>query len=61
MISTENKRDVVPAGKDPQPGQTPNWCSPKDLEARLGERFPGCMKGEFLQTCQVYTFPCKIV
>lgn len=45
VISTEKKRDVVPKGENPHPGAVPNWMSPEELEKKLGERFPGCMKG----------------
>lgn len=45
VISTKNKRDVVPAGRNIHPGALANWISPEELDEKLKERFPNCMQG----------------
>ncbi|XP_059471788.1 phosphoenolpyruvate carboxykinase, cytosolic [GTP]-like [Neocloeon triangulifer] len=43
-MSTDNKRDTVPAGSAAK-NTLGNWISPDDLNKAVQERFPGCMKG----------------
>ncbi|XP_045184852.2 phosphoenolpyruvate carboxykinase, cytosolic [GTP]-like [Mercenaria mercenaria] len=45
FISTEEKHDTVPRTKPGVKGTLGNWMSPKDMEATLDSRFPGCMRG----------------
>jgi phosphoenolpyruvate carboxykinase (GTP) len=45
FISTKNKSDVVPNGKNPSKGAMANWISSKDLDQELTDRFPHTMTG----------------
>ncbi|KAH8401190.1 hypothetical protein KR009_003561, partial [Drosophila setifemur] len=45
FICTEQKDGAVPVTEKATPGALGNWISEKDLQAAIGERFPGCMKG----------------
>jgi phosphoenolpyruvate carboxykinase (GTP) len=45
VISTERREQVVPNGKNPQPGAMPNWMDPQQLNSEIMKRFPNTMKG----------------
>lgn len=44
-ISTKNKNDIVPNGKNPHKGATANWMAPNQLDRELTDRFPHTMNG----------------
>jgi phosphoenolpyruvate carboxykinase (GTP) len=45
VISTPNKLDTVPQPSDGVQGQLGYWMSPDDLNKKVQELYPGCMKG----------------
>lgn len=45
FICTTNRRDAVNVPRSSANGQLGNWMSPKDADAAIAERFPGCMEG----------------
>ncbi|XP_001360943.2 phosphoenolpyruvate carboxykinase [GTP] isoform X1 [Drosophila pseudoobscura] len=45
FICTERREQTVPVTPKATPGTLGNWISEADLQAAIGERFPGCMKG----------------
>ena len=45
VISTPNKLETIPQPADGVKGQLGYWMSPEDLDKRIKELFPGCMKG----------------
>ena len=45
VISTPNKLETIPQTADGVKGQLGYWMSPEDLDKRIKELFPGCMKG----------------
>jgi len=45
FISTEDEREAVPPVRDGAEGKLGKWISPEDLDDRVDELFPGCMKG----------------
>lgn len=45
FICTADRRDAVNVPRDGIKGELGNWMSPKDADAAIAERFPGCMKG----------------
>ena len=45
VISTPNKLDTVPQPSDGVQGQLGYWMSPDDLNKKIQELYPGCMKG----------------
>jgi phosphoenolpyruvate carboxykinase (GTP) len=45
VISTQRKEQVVPNGRNPQPGAMPNWMSLSQLDKEIMKRFPNTMKG----------------
>jgi phosphoenolpyruvate carboxykinase (GTP) len=47
VISTPNKIDTVPEPAEGAQGQLGYWMSPEDLDDKIHELFPGCMKGSF--------------
>lgn len=49
FISTECKRDTIPTPREGVIGELGNWISPRDMDKAILERFPGCMKGDFLE------------
>lgn len=45
VISTPNKLETIPQPADGVQGQLGHWMSPEDLDKKISELFPGCMKG----------------
>ncbi len=45
FISTPSKRTTVPEAAEGVKGSLGNWIAPEELDQRVGERFPGCMRG----------------
>ncbi len=45
FISTEDERETIPEAAEGVKGALGNWISPADLDKKLDERFPGCMRG----------------
>ncbi len=45
FISTPSKRTTVPEAAEGVKGSLGNWIAPEELDERVGERFPGCMRG----------------
>ena len=45
VISTPNRLETIPAPADGVQGQLGYWMSPEDLDKKVDELFPGCMKG----------------
>jgi len=44
-ICTEDRRESVPQTKEGVKCKVGQWMSVKDMNKELGERYPGCMKG----------------
>ena len=47
MISTPQKLESIPTAAEGVKGTLGNWMSPRDLDAKVQELFPGCMEGKF--------------
>lgn len=47
FICTEDKRESIPQAKDGVEGRLGKWMSVSDMNKKLKERFPGCMKGMY--------------
>jgi len=45
VISTANKLETIPQPAEGVQGQLGHWMSPEDLDNKIKELFPGCMKG----------------
>jgi phosphoenolpyruvate carboxykinase (GTP) len=45
VISTPNKLETVPEPADGVQGQLGYWMSPENLDKKLSELYPGCMRG----------------
>lgn len=45
FICTEEKRESVPQTKEGIKGKLGQWMSVTEMNERLAEQFPGCMKG----------------
>ena len=45
FICTEEKRESVPQTKEGIKGKLGQWMSVAEMNERLAEQFPGCMKG----------------
>lgn len=45
FISTPNKIDTIPEAEEGVKGTLGNWISPEDLDEKIKDLFPGCMKG----------------
>ena len=56
FISTECKRDTIPIPREGVIGELGNWISPRDMEKAILERFPECMKGNFLEKKNISLF-----
>ena len=48
FIVTDNKHDTVPHVKDGVKGILGQWMSPLDMTREFKDRFPGCMKGNYI-------------
>lgn len=46
FICAEQERMVVPAARAGQKSALGNYISPREYETAVGDRFPGCMRGE---------------
>ena len=46
VISTPQKLESIPPVADGVQGRLGNWMSPRDLDAKVQELFPGCMQGK---------------
>ena len=46
VISTPQKLESIPPAAEGVKGSLGNWMSPRDLDARVKELFPGCMQGK---------------
>ena len=45
FISTPEKQETIPTAADGVKGTLGNWIAPDDLDQKMSELFPGCMKG----------------
>ncbi len=45
VISTPNKLETIPEPEEGVQGQLGHWMSPDDLDKKIQELYPGCMKG----------------
>lgn len=48
FICTPLKSEAIPEPAPGVRGSLGNWISPGDMEKAIAERFPGCMKGKWL-------------
>lgn len=48
VISTPEKLETIPEPADGAQGQLGYWMSPEDLDKKVKELFPGCMKGRVM-------------
>jgi phosphoenolpyruvate carboxykinase (GTP) len=48
VISTPQKLESIPPAEEGVKGTLGNWMSPRDLDAKVQELFPGCMQGELI-------------
>lgn len=48
VISTPQKLESIPPVADGVKGTLGNWISPRDLDAKVQELFPGCMQGRIM-------------
>ena len=46
VISTPQKLESIPPAAEGVKGTLGNWMSPRDLDAKVQELFPGCMEGK---------------
>lgn len=56
FICTEEKRESVPQTKEGIKGKLGQWMSVTEMNERLAEQFPGCMKGIWKNLDQVLYF-----
>ena len=49
VISTPNKIETIPEPAEGHQGQLGHWMSPEDLDDKIHELFPGCMRGKNTQ------------
>lgn len=49
VIATSNRNHTIPTPKAGVAGQLGHWMSNEELEAQLGKRFPGSMKGTVIK------------
>lgn len=47
-VCTERKEDAVPSPREGVESKLGNWKSPKDMDAELERKFPGCMRGGWM-------------
>ncbi len=45
FISTPTKEETIPTAAEGVKGCLGNWISPEDLDSKVDNLFPGCMKG----------------
>ena len=45
FISTPEKLETIPPAAEGVKGTLGNWMAPEDLDKKIQELFPGCMKG----------------
>lgn len=48
VIATEDQRDTIPIPKTGVKGQLGYWMDTEDMDTELNMRFPGCMRGMFV-------------
>ena len=48
VISTPQKLETIPPTAEGVTGRLGHWISPRDLDAKVQELFPGCMRGRLL-------------
>jgi len=48
VISTPNKLETIPEPEEGVQGQLGHWMSPDDLDKKIQELYPGCMKGRVM-------------
>ena len=46
VISTPQKLESIPPTAEGVEGRLGKWMSPRDLDAKVQELFPGCMQGK---------------
>jgi phosphoenolpyruvate carboxykinase (GTP) len=54
FISTPERLETVPPTAEGVKGSLGNWIAPEDLDKKVKELFPGCMKGMY--SLQVFSF-----
>ena len=60
VISTPQKLETIPPTAEGVTGRLGHWMSPRDLDAKVQELFPGCMQGRLVfvgihESCIFYT------
>ena len=48
VISTPQKLETIPPTAEGVTGRLGHWISPRDLDAKVQELFPGCMQGRLI-------------
>ena len=55
VISTPQKLETIPPTAEGVTGRLGHWISPRDLDAKVQELFPGCMQGRLVFMSRVFS------